>query len=435
MIPLLHNLTQMITGVPPTASGGLILTAFSDLTVILVAALVAQRLAAFFKIPDVITFLLIGVVLGPTIPFWVPIRTDSIANQLVVIFGASYILFQGGLELNLRTIARYARIIALLAVGGVIVSTFIIGGAAALIFPILPLSLALLVGVILAPTDPATLIPILKQVRVSERLETVIESESAFNDTTSAIIFVTLVAFLQQGHASLIAAAGNFLREMTIGFGCGAGLGLLAGLFISYRPIGIFRENASVLTLPVALGSYTIAERLGGSGYLAAFIGGGFLGNCRQLMPGFFRDEQELKLEIFSMDLSLICRMLIFVILGSQINFAEVARYWSHGLILLGVYIFISRPAVVFMFFGLDRKNRWSLKEKIFLSWVREAGVMPAALAGSLATISLNLSSQMGDTFNHFVQAIVFMAILATLLIQAMSTPWLARRLGVSKSE
>ena len=60
---------------------------------------------------------------------------------------------------------------------------------------------------------------------------------------------------------------------------------------------------------------------------------------------------------------------------------------------------------------------------------------MPAALAGSLASISLNFPGQLGDVFNHFVQAIVFMAILATLLIQALSTPWLARKLDLIRKK
>jgi len=422
-----------VIGAAPADSGEFILTAFGDFTVVLLLALVANRLASLLKVPDVILFLLVGLFLGPTIPFWTPIKQSSVSSQIVVMAGASYILFQGGLDLKLKTIMRYAWIIALLAIPGVLLSTAIVGGLAKIIFPILPWAAALLLGVILAPTDPATLIPILKQVRLSERLEVVIESESAFNDTTSAIIFITIVTFLQQGQISLASAVGGFLWELTIGFGCGAGLGLLAGVFISHRALGFFRDAASILTLPIAIGAYTLAERLGGSGYLAAFVAGVFLGNCRELMPRSFDRDEGLKLEIFSMDLALICRMMIFVILGSQIEFDAVKQYLLPGGILLAGFIFISRPAVVFAFFGLDRKKKWTGKEKLFLSWVRETGVMPAALAGSLASISLNFPGNMGAVYDTFVQAIVFMAILATLLIQALSTPWLARKLDLIK--
>ena len=431
MITTLNNFAVSVIGAAPADSGEFILTAFGDFTVVLLLALVANRLASLLKVPDVILFLLVGLFLGPTIPFWTPIKQSSVSSQIVVMAGASYILFQGGLDLKLKTIMRYAWIIALLAIPGVLLSTAIVGGLAKIIFPILPWAAALLLGVILAPTDPATLIPILKQVRLSERLEVVIESESAFNDTTSAIIFITIVTFLQQGQISLASAVGGFLWELTIGFGCGAGLGLLAGVFISHRALGFFRDAASILTLPIAIGAYTLAERLGGSGYLAAFVAGVFLGNCRELMPRSFDRDEGLKLEIFSMDLALICRMMIFVILGSQIEFEAVKQYLLPGGILLAGFIFISRPAVVFAFFGLDRKKKWTVKEKLFLSWVRETGVMPAALAGSLASISLNFPGQMGEIYDTFVQAIVFMAILATLLIQALSTPWLARKLDL----
>ncbi|MDP8214155.1 MAG: sodium:proton antiporter [Candidatus Euphemobacter frigidus] len=429
MSTIYSSILNLITGAAPPASTDLIMTAFSDFTIILVAALIAARLASLLKIPDVILFLVAGVIIGPMVPFWVPIEESSNINQMVIIFGASYILFQGGLDLKLKTIIHYAWIIALLAIPGVLLSTFLVGGAAKLIFPILPCAAALLLGVILAPTDPATLIPILKQVRVSERLEVVIESESAFNDTTAAVIFISIVTLLQQGHLSLFPAVGGFLGQLFIGFGCGAGVGLLAGVFISHRPFGFFREVASILTLPVVAGSYTLATWLGGSGYLATFIAGVFLGNCRELMPSYFDRKKGLNLEIFSMDLAVICRMMIFVILGSQIDFLAVREYLLPGLVLMAVFIFISRPAVVFLFFGLDRKKGWTIKEKLFLSWVRETGVMPAALAGALASISLNFSGRMGGIYDEFVQAIVFMAILVTLLVQAMSTPWLARKL------
>ncbi len=436
MITILHQILGAAAGAAEVPDAGrYILSAFSDLTIILAAALIAERLANFLKVPDVILFLLAGVILSPTVPFWIPIRESSIANQLVVTFGASYILFQGGMGLNLKTIIRYGRVIALLAIPGVIISAVLVGVAGRLIFPALPLAAALLLGVILSPTDPATLIPILQKIRLKERLEVVIESESAFNDTTGAILFISVVAFIQQGQVSLVAAVGGFLSQLLIGCAVGSVLGLLAGLLVSERAVGFFRSSADILTIPVAIGAYTLSEHFGGSGFLAAFLAGVFLRNTREILPRRIGEDQGAKLEIFSGNLALISRMMIFVILGSQIDFLSVREYLLPGLLLLAVFILISRPAVVFSCFGLDRKNRWTGKEKIFLSWVRETGVMPAALAGSLATISLGFPGNMGTVYDNFVQAIVFLAILATLLVQALSTPWLARRLDLVRGE
>lgn len=431
MISILQQILSAVAGATEVPDAGrYILTAFSDITIILAAALIAERLANILKIPDVILFLLAGVVLSPTVPFWVPIREASIANQLVVTFGASYILFQGGMGLNLKTIVRFGRVIALLAIPGVIISALLVGAAAAIIFPSLPFVPALLLGVILSPTDPATLIPILQKIRLKERLEVVIESESAFNDTTGAILFITVVAFIQGGKVSLASAVGGFLVQLLIGAAVGAGLGILAGILISERKFGFFRQTADILTVPIAIGAYTLSQYLGGSGFLAAFLAGVFLRNTQEKIG-----QTGAKLEIFSENLALISRMMIFVILGSQIDFLSVQSYLLPGLILLAVFIFISRPAVVFSCFALDPKNLWTGKEKLFLSWVRETGVMPAALAGSLATIQLGFPGGMQTIYDDFVQAMVFLAILITLLVQALSTPWLARRLELVRGE
>ena len=436
MISILQQILSAVAGATEVPDAGrYILTAFSDITIILAAALIAERLANILKIPDVILFLLAGVVLSPTVPFWVPIREASIANQLVVTFGASYILFQGGMGLNLKTIVRFGRVIALLAIPGVIISALLVGAAAAIIFPSLPFVPALLLGVILSPTDPATLIPILQKIRLRERLEVVIESESAFNDTTGAILFITVVAFIQGGKVSLASAVGGFLVQLLIGTAVGAALGLLAGILISERKVGFFRQTADILTVPIAIGAYTLSQYFGGSGFLAAFLAGVFLRNTREILPRTIGREEGAKLEIFSGNLALISRMMIFVILGSQINFLSVRQYLLPGLILLAVFILVSRPAVVFSCFALDPKNRWTGKEKVFLSWVRETGVMPAALAGSLATIQLGFHGNMQVIYDDFVQAMVFLAILITLLVQALSTPWVARRLELVREE
>ncbi len=432
MITVVNQLLSALSGAAEAPdTGRLILVAFSDVTIILAAALIAQRIANALKVPDVILFLLAGVIISPTVPFWVPIREASIANQLVVTFGASYILFQGGLGLRLKTILRYGKVIALLAVPGVLISAILVGFFARLLIPALPWAPALLLGVVLAPTDPATLIPILQKIRLKERLEVVIESESAFNDVTGAILFVTVVALIREGQVSLAAAAGGFAVQLLIGCGVGAGLGLLAGILVSERKVGFFRDSADILTVPVAVGAYALSGYLGGSGFLAAFLAGVFWSNAGEVLPRRARGSEEAKLSIFSGNLAVLSRMMIFVILGSQINFVSVQNYLVGGLILLAGFIFVSRPAVVYSCFGLDRKNRWTGKEKLFLSWVRETGVMPAALAGSLATINLGFPGNMQAVFNDFVQAIVFLAILVTLLVQALSTPWLARRLNL----
>jgi cell volume regulation protein A len=97
------------------------------------------------------------------------------------------------------------------------------------------------------------------------------------------------------------------------------------------------------------------------------------------------------------------------------------------GLVLLVVFLFIARPAAVFLCAAPDRRAKWSIQELLFMSWTRETGVIPAALVGLL--------SGMGIPGMDVVGAITFIFILGTILIQAPTTAWAAGKLGLLKSQ
>src|SRR5438874_4747426 len=158
-------------------SGGLILT-IGTLT-----GLLAQKI----KIPDVAVFLIVGMLVGPAALGWIDIKADSPVNQIILLFGASYILFDGGASLRLSVLKHVWITIVVLATVGVAITAAITGIAAYYILGI-PLTLALLLGATLASTDPATLIPIFRQVTIRERVAQTVVSESAFNDATGAVI-------------------------------------------------------------------------------------------------------------------------------------------------------------------------------------------------------------------------------------------------------
>jgi cell volume regulation protein A len=120
---------------------------------------------------------------------------------------------------------------------------------------------------------------------------------------------------------------------------------------------------------------------------------------------------------------SLIMRMFIFILLGSQVSFPIMGRYLGRGILLVLVFIFIARPITVFLCALPDRRARWSLKELIFMCWTRETGVIPGALAGIL----LGMKVPGADV----IASITFLAILITILLQATTTRWLAGKLGL----
>jgi len=110
-------------------------------------------------------------------------------------------------------------------------------------------------------------------------------------------------------------------------------------------------------------------------------------------------------------------------LLGTHVNFAVIWQYFLPGCAILVVFIFIARPLAVLACVLPDRKAAWTKNEILFMFWTRETGVIPAALSGMLIG--------MGVKHADIIAAITFMAILATLVIQASTTKWLARKLDL----
>src|ERR1700742_2063752 len=139
------------------------------------AALAAQKI----RIPDVAAFLVAAIALGPHALALVRIPASSALNEIIVLFGASYILFDGGAALRLGVLKQVWITIAVIATLGVLITAVIAGVAAHLILVLSP-TVALLLGSVIASTDPATLIPIFRQIKIRERVTQTVISESAF---------------------------------------------------------------------------------------------------------------------------------------------------------------------------------------------------------------------------------------------------------------
>ena len=162
----------------------------------------AQKL----RVPDVALFLLAGMLVGPGVAGLVDVRADSALNQLVLIFGACYILFDGGASLRLNVLKEVWITIVVLATLGVLITALITGVAAYYLLGI-PFIVALLLAATIASTDPATLVPVFRQVKIKDRVAQTVMSESAFNDATGAIAtFAVLGIALGKGEFSVPAA-------------------------------------------------------------------------------------------------------------------------------------------------------------------------------------------------------------------------------------
>src|SRR5450631_925958 len=186
--------------------------------IILAFGVASAVLARKLKIPDVAVFLVLGTLLGPGAAGIIDVKSDSALNQLVLIFGSCYILFDGGASLRLKVLKEVWITIVVIATIGVVITVIITGFAANLILG-LPIITALLFGAVIASTDPATLVPVFKQVRIRERVAQTVLSESAFNEAMGAIVTFTLIGFAlgTQGKLSLEVATFSFIGNTLIG--------------------------------------------------------------------------------------------------------------------------------------------------------------------------------------------------------------------------
>ena len=184
----------------------------------------------------------------------------------------------------------------------------------------------------------------------------------------------------------------------------------------------ILTEYAPVVTLMAVAAAYLSADSLSASGFMAVFAFGLMLGN-KDLFGFRMEHGEEAKLEDFILTTSLVMRMFIFVLLGSQVNFALLQQYFWPALAVVAVFMFIARPLTVFACALPDRRAKWTLQELLFVCWTRETGVIPGALAGIL----VGMKAPHADV----IASVTFMAILITILLQATTTKWLATKLGL----
>ena len=390
--------------------------------IILALGTASSVLATRFRVPDVAVLLIIGMLAGPGVAGIIDIKADSPVNQLVLIFGSSYILFDGGASLRISVLKEVWITIVLLATVGVVITAAITGVAAYYLLGI-PFIAALLLGSAIASTDPATLVPVFRQIKVKDRVAQTVMSESAFNDATGAILtFAVLGVAMGSGQFSMSAALLDLVKQAIIGLVAGIVLGYATAMLIAHERYAFLREYMPVVSLMAVVGAYLTADGFQASGFMAVFTFGIVIGN-KDVFGFSTSPREQQQLDDYVMTTALIMRMFIFILLGAQVDFALMNRYLLSGLAVVAVFMLVARPVTVFLCAPPDLRAKWSFKELVFMCWTRETGVIPGALAGLLMGL--------GAPEAKVIASVTFLAILATILIQATTTRWLAERLNL----
>jgi potassium/hydrogen antiporter len=394
------------------------------LGVMLVAGLVCQLLADVLRAPRMLVLLLGGTLLGPSVTDAIDVPLDSMGAELLLTLGVSFILFFGGLQLSVGILSRVAIGIGLLAVPGVVITALVTGVVAAAAFDV-PLSTGLLIGAVVAPTDPAILIPLFARIGIRQKIEQTAIAESALNDATGAVLALVLAGVVASGDASVARPAFDFLTDLAISTVLGIVFGILLSLVVSDRRAGVWGESAAIAVVAVVAVGYFSTDWAGGSGYLGAFLAGLIVGNMDRLGLGM-HSEHERDMRSLVESITEVVVILVFITLGANLPWSDI---WDNLLPALGVVVIgllvLARPATVLLCLGADRRGQWTREEIAFMAWTRETGVVAAALAG------LMVSRDIPDA--ELIVTTVAVAIVITLAVQTTTKTWLGRRLGLGE--
>jgi NhaP-type Na+/H+ or K+/H+ antiporter len=364
-----------------------------------------------------------------------PIVANRILLGSLVTGLAALILFGGGLEMPLRSFMRLFVKVALLAIPGVLLTgialSFVVAGAGwAFGFAIAP-AVVILLGAILASTDPAAIIPVLQNVRFKRRdTKDIVVAESALNDVVGALL---TTVFLKLPLAGLgIAAAYQTLGgiETARFLGHQGGYGVLFGV-AGYLLLALLSQIKrrypetygadQLFFLGAPFIAFAGAAAFGGSGFLAAFIAG-LLFHAREHLRGIEH--------FFNQVIDGVAKPVIFLLVGALVEIDALITYAPVGIAVGLLFMFAIRPAMVFLMLGIyglfpNSPRGLTMGELLFISFVRETGAIPAVLL-------VTAVSTMAPPVDGLVE-IGMWVILLTLVLQPPLTPYFARRLGVAE--
>lgn len=375
-----------------------------------VVALVTQRL----RIPYVTGLVLAGL---PITELWS--RRVGLDPALVLNLFLPILIFEAAINTDIRRLRSTFKPIALLAGPGSIVSSAII--ATLLHFGLgLAWIPALLLGVILANTDTVSMIAVFKEIRVPSRLTTIVEGETLFNDAAALVSFNLLLVLYATG--SLTVAEG--IREvLVVALG-----GILVGAVLGYLCLPIFVRlqdplSSLLLTVALALGTFQLGQFLGVSGAVAVVVAGLIFGNL-----GLSRSSsasERVALLSFWNYASFSANTFIFLLIGIEIDLGTLWRILPSILFVILAYQLGRILSVYPLLAGL----RW-FDRPIPLPW--QHLLFLGNIKGSLS-MALALSIPLTVAGRSDIIALVFGAVLFSLVAQGLSLPWMVKRLNIGQ--
>jgi NhaP-type Na+/H+ or K+/H+ antiporter len=387
-----------------------------EMVLVVTIAVGATWAAARLKVPSIVVLLIAGVLAGAGFGILDP---DMLAGELLLPFvsiAVGLILFEGGLSLRLHEIKDSEHVVWLLVTVGVAV-TWMVGAAASLLLLDVSLPIGVLLGAILVVSGPTVIGPILRSVRPSRTVSSVLKWESIVIDPIGAMLTVVVAEVIlaaNLGSAGIVREAGLFIVV-----GVAAGLVVSVPTAYSIRRHLIPERLVPLVGIGAALVAFSLANGFADeSGLLATTVLGLTLANNPRL-----RTESIIR---FSEVIQVLLVGVLFVLLSARLTRSDLAAISIGvvGLILaLGL---VARPAAVAI---STWRSKLSLRERLFLAGVAPRGIVAAAVA-SVFTLELEEAGVEGA---EALTPVTFAVIVGTVLLYGLGAGPLARRLELAE--
>ncbi len=391
------------------SAGGLV-----ELFVVLVAIATAAGLV-FRRIGVPYTVLLVVVGLGGALV--APELHVDVPSDVILTVFLPGLVFESGYRLNVGELRRTSGAIAFLAVPGVIITAAIVAVVLALAAG-LPPELGFLVGAMLAATDPAAVIASIKRLRAPERLGTLIEAESVFNDGTAIVIFTVALAALTGG-LSLVDAAIDLIVTVAVSAAIGAAAGYIAGRVVKLTDDHLIELS---ITLVLAYGTYVLADSLHMSGIISTVVAAILFGIYarRGAMSERAREAVETVWEFAAFMLTALLFLLIGLVIDlGALGAAALPIVWG----LLAVIG--ARALLVYGMIGSASRLLRSPSQRIPRGWLH---VMTAAGMRGAVAVALALSLPASVPQRELLIEVTFGITLFTLVVQGLALDPIVRR-------
>ncbi|MEL6779505.1 MAG: cation:proton antiporter [Cyanobacteria bacterium J06597_16] len=389
-----------------------------QIVITVLAGITAQVVAAYLKLPSIILLLIFGIALGSDGLDWLSPQTLGVGLEVIVSLCVALILFEGGLNLELKEIGKVSGSLRNLITIGTFI-TLVGGGIAAHWLGEFPWSIAFLYASLVVVTGPTVVTPLLKQVGVERKVSTLLEGEGVLIDPVGAILAVVVLDIILNGDTDPTFVIGGLLARLSIGAVIGGGGGALMALFLRMADF-LSEELRNLVVLAGIWGLYGFAQTVRSESGLMAAVAAGIVVRAISI-------PEERLLRRFKGQLTIFSVSVLFILLAADLSIASVFELGPGSVLTVLVLMLVVRPLNIAVCTWNSDLN-W--RQKLFMSWISPRGIVSASVASLFAILLTERGINGGDS----IKALVFLTIMMTVFAQGLTARSFARLLGVTSS-